>query len=225
MIEARVLIVEDEVIVAEALRRSLEASRYKVIGHAFDGREAIHLARQLHPDVILMDIVLRGRSSGIEAALSIQRAIDTSIIYVTGQSSDAFVNAAARSGALGYIVKPFQVQQVTSSIKIALHRRNETRAIHAHSSVRRTTGVERLSASREPLTTPAIQALDVTPREKEVIRGLISYRRLGRVADVLGISVHTARNHLKSIFRKLHLHSQDELLELFLADDRPSRLV
>jgi DNA-binding NarL/FixJ family response regulator len=213
MTDARVLIVEDEVIVAEALRRSLETSGYEVIGHAIDGREAIHMARKLLPDVILMDIVLGGYPDGIETALSIQRAIETSIIYVTGQSNDALVNAAACSGALGYIVKPFQAQQITSSITIALHRRKDASAPNESSTVHRT----------HATVAAAIHGLCVTPREKEVIRGLVHYRRLVRVANALGISVHTARNHVKSIFRKLNLHSQDELLELFLGDDQPPR--
>ena len=59
-------------------------------------------------------------------------------------------------------------------------------------------------------------ALGVTPREKEIIRGLICYRRLSKVAEVLGISVHTARNHLKSVFRKLDVHSQDDLIRFLL---------
>jgi DNA-binding CsgD family transcriptional regulator len=62
----------------------------------------------------------------------------------------------------------------------------------------------------------AARALSVTPREREVIRGLVCYRRLARVAEVLGISIHTARNHLKSVLRKLDLHSQDELLQFLL---------
>ena len=56
----------------------------------------------------------------------------------------------------------------------------------------------------------------LTPRERDIVRGLVCYRRVSAVADVLGISVHTARNHLKSILRKLNLHSQDELLRLLL---------
>jgi DNA-binding NarL/FixJ family response regulator len=200
--EGRVLIVEDEVIVAEALRRSLEASGYEVIGHAIDAREAIEMACQLRPDVVLMDIVLDGLTCGIEAALSIQRTIDTSIIYVTGQSDETVVRAAALSGAFGYIVKPFQAQQVTSSIAIALRRRHDARAMS------------------EPTT---INESGVTGREREVIRSFIRHRRVSRVAETLGISVHTARNHLKSVFRKLNLHSQDELLDLFLDDEGRSR--
>jgi len=212
MTEARVLIVEDEVIVAEALKRHLAKFGYQVIGHARDGREAVQIARALHPDVVLMDIVLRGHTDGIEAARSIQCAIETSIIFVTGRSTDTVINAAARAGAQGYVVKPFQIQQVASSIEIALHRRNDARAIDAR------------GFSRGQAVAPlALEDVCVTEREKQLIRGLMRYRRLGRVASALGISVHTARNHLKSIFRKLNLHSQDELLE-FLGGNHPTWL-
>jgi DNA-binding NarL/FixJ family response regulator len=208
-----------------------------------------------------MDIVLGGRTNGIEAARSIQRVIDTSIIFVTGQSDEALVSAAARSGAAGYVVKPFQALQVTSSIKIALHRRNAMRArerpratpTNAARETRRvaigrwhredgqlargghespfTSMVQRLRAlltdeevwsSDQAAATRALPSgLCITQREREVILGLICYRRLTRVAEVLGISVHTVRNHLKSVFRKLNLHSQDELLEFLLNENQP----
>jgi len=236
---ARVLIVEDEVIVAEDLRRSLNASGYDVVGHAMDGREAIHIARHLRPDVILMDVVLGGGTNGIQAARSIQRIIDTSIIYVTGQSNEAMVTDAVLSGADGYVVKPFQTCQVTSSIKIALHRQREARALEERTrlvdeaTLRReadespfTSIVRRLRAlledeDAESLLSggtgePTIDGLRITPREREIVCALVCYRRLSRVADELGISVHTARNHLKSVFRKLNVHSQDELLRYLL---------
>lgn len=60
----------------------------------------------------------------------------------------------------------------------------------------------------------------LTPRERDIVRGLVCYGRVSAVADVLGISVHTARNHLKSILRKLSLHSQDELLRVLLEGAR-----
>src|SRR5690242_519929 len=161
MSEARVLIVEDEVIVAEALRCNLAKLGYEVIGHAIDGREAVQMARVLGPDVVLMDIVLGGHLDGIAAAQTIQRAIETSIIFVTGQSSDSIVHAAARSGAFGYIVKPFQMQQITSSIQIALHRRSDARAIDAQTRPR-----------GQAVPSFALETLCVTDREKELIGGL-----------------------------------------------------
>jgi DNA-binding NarL/FixJ family response regulator len=239
MIGARVLIVEDEVIVAEDLRRSLSASGYNVIGHAINGREAIQVARHLRPDVILMDVVLDGSTNGIQAARSIQQIIDTSIIYVTGQSSEMLLTDAVRSGAFGYIVKPFQTRQITSSIEIALHRRREARALetrarldgespsagdedesHSASLGQRLRALledeDAESLLRTSTSEATIDGLHITPREREIVLGLVCYRRLTRVADVLGISVHTARNHLKSVFRKLNVHSQDELLRYLL---------
>jgi DNA-binding CsgD family transcriptional regulator len=70
------------------------------------------------------------------------------------------------------------------------------------------------SLADEAAGVPTQQSL--TPRERDIVRGLVCYRRVSAVADVLGISVHTARNHLKSILRKLNLHSQDQLLRLLL---------
>jgi DNA-binding NarL/FixJ family response regulator len=228
MSATRVLIVEDEVIVAESLRRNLEASGYEVIGHAMDGREAINLARLQHPDVVLMDVVLRGGTNGIEAARSIQRLVDTAIVYVTGHSNEALVSDAVRSGAFGYVLKPFQARQITSSITIALQRRSDVRALEERARLEQETPPANASAGgvsishRNDQAMAAIQSLSVTPREREVIQGLVRHRRVARVADVLGISVHTARNHLKSVFRKLNLHSQDELLGYLLDEDESS---
>jgi len=129
MAEASVLIVEDEVIVAEGLRRNLEASGFTVSGHAMSGREAVRMAQHLHPDVILMDVILGGVPDGIDAARRIQEVIDTSIIYVSAYANDLLVREAVRTGAYGYIVKPFQSRQVTSSIRIALYRRKEARRL------------------------------------------------------------------------------------------------
>jgi DNA-binding NarL/FixJ family response regulator len=260
MTGARVLIVEDEVIVAEELRRSLMASGYDVIGHAMNGREALQVARRLHPDVVLMDLVLDGPENGIEVARSIQGIIETSIIYVTAQSSESVIAHAARSGAFGYVLKPFQTRQITSSIEIALHRQREVRTLQERARpvdeksapeprfhIGSETGHdgEAGTAKEEDETSfksigqrlrallededaesllrngrgePTIERLCITPREREIVRTLICYRRLPRVADVLGISVHTARNHLKSVFRKLNVHSQDELLR-YLRDE------
>jgi response regulator NasT len=222
------MIVEDEVIVAEDLRRNLEAAGYEVVGQAVDGREAIQLAEELRPDLILMDVRLEGETTGIEAAKAITDKIDAGIIYVSAHSDDQVVDDAAKAGALAFIVKPFHLPQVISAIRVALRRRDEVRSLRGRQHkpgeappftemlqrVQTLLADETLWSSTENGT--AARALSVTPREREVIRGLVAYRRLARVAEVLGISIHTARNHLKSVLRKLNLHSQDELLEYLL---------
>jgi DNA-binding NarL/FixJ family response regulator len=252
MAEASVMIVEDEVIVAEDLRRNLEASGYEVVGQALDGPEAVQMAGHLRPTVVLMDIFLKGNKDGICAARAIQRLIDTSIIYVSAHSSDSLISDAVQSGAAGYIVKPFQARQITSAVEIALHRRKEARRFEQ--------GIEAVGSARPPevsddsprsrnaadggmpqahyaalqrlqtliadedlwsaLTNGTVhsaqQPLRITSRESEVIRWLLCYRRPTQVAEVMGISVNTARKHLKSVFRKLNVHSQDELIRFLL---------
>jgi DNA-binding NarL/FixJ family response regulator len=230
--QAKVMIVEDEVIVAEDLRRSLEASGYDIPGYAVDGQEAIDMALRVMPDLILMDVFLDGTIDGFAAARAITESIDVSIIYVSAHSSDALVDTAVRSGADGYIVKPFQLRHLTSAIKRALHCRDAARQVaRTHHAVEPARDepfaaiMQRLQAlladegvwpDQADQASGTARALSVTPREKEIIRGLVCYRRVSTVAEVLGISVHTARNHLKSIFRKLNLHSQDELLRFLI---------
>lgn len=235
MAEARVMIVEDETSVAEDLLRPLEAAGYTVVGRAVTPPEAVSMARELKPDVILMDVCLGEARDGIDAAVEIQKVIDRPIVYVSDQSEASLVADAVEAGAFGYVLKPFQTRQLLSSIEIALHRHRETRQARPAPapSERRSmdatelaifsTMLHRLQAMLEDdhawadtVESPrgnGRAVASVTPREKEIIRGLVCYRRLGKVADVLGISVHTARNHLKSIFRKLDLHSQDELFQ------------
>jgi DNA-binding NarL/FixJ family response regulator len=226
------MIVEDEVFIAEGLRRALDASGYEVTGCAADGREAVEMAIYSMPDVILMDVLLPGDIDGIAAARAIHESMDVPIIYITGHSSDALVDDAIKAGADGYVVKPFQLRQVTSAIKVALrHRKGDERPESGrppadHGGTEPFAMVlKRLQAALDdnwPRSNtdgasgglPSVPS--ITPREREVISGLVCYRRLSTVADVLGISVHTARNHLKSVFRKLNLHSQDELMRFLI---------
>jgi DNA-binding NarL/FixJ family response regulator len=145
---------------------------------------------------------------------------DVAIVCVSASAADALVDHAMRTGADGYVVKPFQLPQILTAIKVALyqHRTRHGEAPGADAADHFATALYDLQAAladetiwldHDGVECPMAMT---TAREKEVIRGLIAYRRISVVADVLGISVHTARNHLKSVFRKLDVHSQDELL-------------
>jgi DNA-binding NarL/FixJ family response regulator len=230
---AKVMIVEDDVIVAEDLSRALRASGYDVPGYAISGDEAMDLARTVIPDVILMDVFLGEGLDGITVARSIGDCMDVSIVFITACSTESMVDAAVNAGADGFIVKPFQLRQVIAAIKVALQRREGRRTASKSSRTERmgppfAAGLQRVQAllSDDSVWTggePSLSRLrgaGITPREKEIIRGLVSYRRLPAVAAELGISVHTARNHLKSIFQKLDVHSQDELLQCLMGGDQ-----
>jgi DNA-binding NarL/FixJ family response regulator len=226
--------VEDEVIVAEGLQRALEASGYAVVGHAMQANEAVRLVERWHPDVVLMDVNLDGASEGIDAARTIQRVSDAAVVFVSAYTDEAVLSDAVGAGALGFVVKPFQPRQITSAIAVALHRRRElARALAPRPSgdaMAATPASDEYSAMLSRLetilyddkawatdTTDSIPArFHITPREWDIVRGLVCYRRLPQVAEALGISACTARNHLKSVFRKLNLHSQDELFRFLL---------
>lgn len=216
----RVLIVEDDVVAAEDLRRGLVASGYVVVGHAADGRKAIALALVARPDIVLMDVALEGDLDGIAAAKAMTASHDVAIVCVSASPADALVDHAMRTGADGYVVKPFQLPQILTAIKVALYQ-HKTRRGEASGPDAADRFADALHELQAALADESIwldhdgvmgSMVMITAREKEVIRGLIAYRRISVVADVLGISVHTARNHLKSVFRKLGIHSQDQLL-------------
>lgn len=230
---AKVMIVEDDVIVAEDLSRALRASGYDVAGYAVSGDEALDLARTVMPDLILMDVFLSDGHDGITVARMITDWMEVPIVFITACSTEKMVEAAVNAGAAGYIVKPFQFRQVTAAIKVALQRREGRRRTEKPPSMGKTVGpfAARLQRAQALLSDDAVwtvgdvfhggpKGIRITRREKEIIRGLVCCRRLSTVAMELGISVHTARNHLKSIFHKLDVHSQDELLQCVMQDDQ-----
>ncbi len=227
------MIVEDDVIVAEDLSRGLRASGYEVAGYAVNRDEAIDLARTVLPDVILMDVNLGQDVDGITVARTIADQMNVSILFITGCTTESIIDEAVNAGADGFIVKPFQLRQVTAAIKVALQRRDGVR----DAAIGSIGGplLPRLAArsprahvllSDDTIWTVGepsrarVKGIRITRREKEIIRGLASYRRLPSVAAELGISVHTARNHLKSIFQKLDVHSQDELLQCLMESNQ-----
>lgn len=116
----RILVVEDEQIVAEDLKMTLEGLGYNVAGIASSGERAIELADTEMPDLILMDIMLAGKIDGIAAASEIRGSHDIPVIYVTAYADSTLLDRAKLTEPYGYIVKPFNEREVQSNIEIAL---------------------------------------------------------------------------------------------------------
>jgi signal transduction histidine kinase len=121
--QGRILVVEDERIVARDLAGALLELGYAVPGTVATGEEAIERARDLRPDVVLMDIRLPGAIDGIQAAASIREQCHIPVIYLTAHSDDETLRRAMQTEPLGYLVKPFSPPQLRCAIEIALHRR------------------------------------------------------------------------------------------------------
>jgi CheY-like chemotaxis protein len=122
MNRSRILIVEDELIVAEDLKMTLDTLGYDVVGISATGEEAIALAVEKRPDIILMDIMLAGEMDGITTAGKIRAQFDIPIIYVTAYADETLVSRAKLTEPFGYIVKPFNEREVHSNIEISLYR-------------------------------------------------------------------------------------------------------
>lgn len=112
------LVCEDEDITAMHLHKALASAGYRVVGEAADGEEAIRLAAETQPDLILMDINMP-KVSGIKATEAITAARPVPIIMVTAYSSEETVNAALEAGAAAYLVKPVTREQLLPAIRIA----------------------------------------------------------------------------------------------------------
>ena len=122
MANERIMIVEDESIVAMGIKHKLEDLGYKVVGIEATGEKAVETALETKPDIILMDIVLKGDMDGIEAAQQIHRHQDTPIIYITAYSDEEVLERARITEPYGYILKPFKKSEVNANIQMALYK-------------------------------------------------------------------------------------------------------
>ncbi len=130
---ARVLVVEDEWVVAIDVRDCLKELGYRVVAIVASGEEAIVKARELHPDVVLMDIRLEGEMDGIQAAHQIWNELQIPVIYATGYSDQATVDRATDDELFGYVIKPIKERDLYIAIKTALQRYGrETRLREQH---------------------------------------------------------------------------------------------
>ncbi|MFO7850752.1 MAG: ATP-binding protein [Spirochaetia bacterium] len=122
MAKVKILIVEDESIVAMDIKRRLVALGYQVIGHALSGEDAVSFSGEQRPDLVLMDIHLKGDMDGIKAADEIRRNYEIPVIYITAYSDEATLDRAKVTEPFGYILKPFQEREVHSAIEMAIYK-------------------------------------------------------------------------------------------------------
>ncbi len=118
----KVMIVEDESIVAMELLSYVEELGYEVVGRASNGDDAYALASEKRPDVILMDVHLKGDENGISLASRIQVLKKTAIIYITAFNDDASLERAIATNPAAYLTKPFNRKELSASLKIATRR-------------------------------------------------------------------------------------------------------
>ncbi|HET9821424.1 MAG TPA: ATP-binding protein [Burkholderiaceae bacterium] len=118
----RILVVEDEAVIAMDLAQNLRDFGYEVVGIAANGERARQLAHEQQPDLILMDIVIRGPSDGIDTARQIQAEFDVPVVFLTAYGDSATLQRAKNTMPYGYLMKPFRSSDLRTTIEVALHK-------------------------------------------------------------------------------------------------------
>jgi len=129
MAKTSVLVVEDESIVAKDIQQSLIKLGYNVVGTASTGEKALALANEMRPDIILMDIMLKGPMSGIDTAAEIKKEMSIPVIFLTAYADESTLSKAKVTEPFGYIIKPFKEIDLHTSIEMALYKHGKEKDI------------------------------------------------------------------------------------------------
>ncbi|HHE38362.1 MAG TPA: response regulator [Candidatus Cloacimonetes bacterium] len=127
----RIIIVEDEIIIAEDIKQYLIKFGYEVVGMADNGEEAIKLAKELIPDMLFVDIRLHGDMSGVDAAREIHHQLEIPIVFLTAYADDDILEKAAESFPYGYLLKPIRERELYATLKMAFNKiENENKILN-----------------------------------------------------------------------------------------------
>ncbi len=193
----RVLIADDHSVVREGLRMFLRLDPgLEVVGEAENGTEALRLARQLRPDVVLMDLLMPVMD-GIAATAAIRHELpETEVLALTSVLEDEMVVGAVRAGAIGYVLKDTRAEELCQAIKAAAAGQVQ---LSPQAAARL---MQALSAPERPH--------ELTARETEVLRQLAQGAANKQIAQHLHISENTVRSHVSTILRKLGVQSRTQ---------------
>ena len=189
----RVLLADDHAIVREALALLLGEAGFEVVGQAADGMEVVRLARQLQPDVAVLDVVMP-LLNGLEAGREIQQASPrTRTILLTSRHEDELLLEALRAGMRGCVLKTYQAQELIRAIRDVAGG-----GVYLSPTVSRS--VVDAYRSRAPVPPDPLSA-----RQRQVLQLIAEGKRTREIAELLGVSVKTAESHRTNIMRKLQI--------------------
>ena len=203
----KILVADDHDIVRRGLKQLLTAKPgWEVCAEAKNGREAVTLAEQCKPEVVVMDISMPDLN-GLEAARQIKKQLPkTEIVILTLHFSDQLVHDIVEAGARGYIMKSDADRDLVAAVEAVAHRRSFFTPKAAEMVLN---GFRKRNAAPEA---PQEYRNRLTPREREIVQLLAEGKSSKEVAGALGISVKTAETHRANIMRKLEIHSVSELV-------------
>jgi two-component system NarL family response regulator len=211
--QIRVLVADDHALFRQALRAVLaEESDLELVGEAGDGEEAVAMAVDLAPDVVLMDVRMP-KLAGIDATRQIGAAMPAvKIVMLTVSDEEGDLFEAIKAGASGYLLKEVDPTEIADAV----------RQIHAGHSLLSPVVASKLVSEFAAISKRADERStrpSLTPRELEVLQLAADGMTNRQIGRRLGISENTVKNHIRNILEKLHMHSRMEAVLYAVRED------
>lgn len=192
MNNVKVLIVEDDPLIAEDIREILTNSHYEVVGVAHTKSAALSLLKEASPDIVLLDINLGNEMAGFDIAHKINDLYQIPFIYLTAYSGKAVVTDAKHTHPMGYIVKPFDENDLYAAIEVAMFN---------HRQKSRPRYFSRTALNKKLLS-------ELTEKEYEILQDIYEGYSNKQMADKHYVSINTIKTHIQKIYAKLDTHSR-----------------
>jgi DNA-binding NarL/FixJ family response regulator len=202
----RILLADDHTVVRKGLRLLLESNAgFQVVADAADGREAVALAAEHLPDVVVMDVAMP-ILNGIEATRQIVAKLpNTAVVFLSMHSDESYVLKALKAGARGYLLKDSAEYDLIHAVTAV----SEGKAFFSP-AISKMLVEDYVRQMRERAVEDSYELL--TTREREVLQLLAEGKNNKDVANLLNLSLYTVETHRSNIFQKLNLHSSAELI-------------
>lgn len=202
----RILIADDHSLIREGLRAVIQAHRgWELCGEAGNGRQAVELAKELRPDVVVLDLTMP-ELNGLEATRQLRATLPrTQILILTMHDSEALAQEVLAAGARGYVLKNDALELLPRAIEaLAAGRMFFTPKVAD-------LVMDSLAKGATPRGEAAVRSR-LTPREREIVQSLAEGKSNKETADALGISINTVETHRKNVMSKLRLRSASDLV-------------
>jgi len=206
MPKIRCLLTDDHTLFRQGVRRLLEGEAdFEVVGEASDAGQAVEKARELKPDIVLMDIGMPGLSS-FEAARQIRKnRPETKILFLTMYEDEDYLVQCLEAGAAGYVLKDTAAPQLLTAVR-DVYKGGK----YLSSQVLGKLVEDFRSRVRDTKMRPRMSTL--TPREREILKFLAEGNSVKEIAVILGLSVKTVEAHKFNLMRKLNIHNKAQLV-------------
>jgi two-component system, NarL family, response regulator LiaR len=198
----RVMIVDDHAVVRSGLAAFLQAyDDLELAGYARTGEEAVYLCGKIRPDVILMDLIMPGIDGAAATQAIRQQCPQTQVVVLTSFKDETLVQNALRAGAIGYLLKDVQADELAEAIRLA----------YAGQS---TLAPEATQALIHATTQPAKPGYDLSEREREVLALIVKGMNNAEIAGRLIVSLSTVKHHVSNILSKLGATNRAEAVAM-----------